>query len=156
MEMEPDTTMATLLDPNGGALIAARLFEGDRDAVDKPPVVTFCWNQLAASKPDEARAYYTKVFGWNCDPEPVASNMWLFKAGDAPVAALMLAPPEVPTHWLAFVVVDDLAASREKAKKLGGKITIPAIAAPGMGQFGVIQDDQGATLALFEPLPEMR
>jgi predicted enzyme related to lactoylglutathione lyase len=146
MDMAAGTIMSTLVDPTGGAVIAAHLFEGDPEPKDKPPVGAFCWDQLATPKPGAIAPYYQKVCGWKLDGD-------LFKAGDAPVASLVKVPDNVPGHWLAFVVVEHLDESRTQAEKLGGSIVVPAIQVPGMGQFCVIKDDQGANLALFEPGP---
>jgi predicted enzyme related to lactoylglutathione lyase len=144
MDMAAGTTMATLVDPKGGALIAADLAEGDPSPQDKPPVGAFCWDQLATSDPGGAAHYYENVCGWHLEGD-------LFKAGGAPVASLVKVPDNVPGHWLAFVVVEHLGDARAESEKLGGSIVVPAIQVPGMGQFGVIKDDQGANLALFEP-----
>ena len=59
--------------------------------------------------------------------------------------------PGAPSAWLAYVEVDDVGASTEKAKALGAKIMMDVTEVPGAGWMSVIVDPTGATLALWKP-----
>lgn len=78
------------------------------------------------------------------------SGMTTLRRGERNAASMMRAPAGVPAHWLSYVVVDDLAAARERATKLGGKVMVPNIGVPGIGAFSVLQDPLGAVIAAFK------
>lgn len=142
--------MCVLRDPQGAVISAWRANDGDGAEVEKPPVGTFCWDQLGTSDIDSATAFYEKVFAWSKGPFEGTDQMWVFMRGDKPAASLMQAPEGVPPHWLTYVVVEDLAASRAKVTELGGKVMMEEIPVPGIGKFAVIADNIGAHIALFE------
>lgn len=58
--------------------------------------------------------------------------------------------PGAPSSWLAYVVVDDVKASTEKAKSLGGQVMVDMTEIPGMGSFSIISDPTGASLGLWQ------
>ena len=78
----------------------------------------------------------------------------LIKVGEGTGGGLMQVPaPDVPSGWLAYVLVDDAAASTEKARSLGATISREVTEIPGIGWFSVITDPTGATFALWQPNP---
>ncbi len=90
---------------------------------------TFCWVGLATADPASAKAFYTRLFGWQAedlsaagagaytllrrDHQVVAA---LYRQTDAARAAL--AAP----HWTSYVSVEDAAATASRASWLGGGI----------------------------------
>ncbi|MBL8609113.1 MAG: hypothetical protein JNL38_17430 [Myxococcales bacterium] len=77
--------------------------------------------------------------------------MEVWSAGATEVASVMQAPPGAPIHWLAYVVVDGLAAARKRVEQNKGKILVPEIAVPTIGTIAVAADNVGAVIGLFEP-----
>ena len=63
--------------------------------------------------------------------------------------------PELADHWLPYVHVEDADATAERAKKLGGTITVPPTDIPNVGRFAVITDTQGGTIGILKPNPTM-
>jgi predicted enzyme related to lactoylglutathione lyase len=59
--------------------------------------------------------------------------------------------PGQPSSWLAYVEVADIAASTEKAKKLGAKVMKDVTDVMGMGKLSIIVDPTGAALGLWQP-----
>jgi uncharacterized protein len=58
--------------------------------------------------------------------------------------------PEIPSHWLAYVLVDDVAAATKKAEALGAVIAKGVTKIPDYGSFSVLIDPTGAALALWQ------
>ncbi len=54
-------------------------------------------------------------------------------------------------HWVPYVLVDDIAASTEKAKSLGARVLADVTEIPGMGSFSMFVDPTGAAFALWQP-----
>jgi predicted enzyme related to lactoylglutathione lyase len=59
----------------------------------------------------------------------------------------MGAGEHAPPHWLAYVAVDDVAATVAAAKEHGGKVYMPVTAMPNVGTFAVVADPAGAAFA---------
>jgi predicted enzyme related to lactoylglutathione lyase len=59
--------------------------------------------------------------------------------------------PAVPPAWLAYVAVDDIAASTNKARELGATVVRDVTEVGEYGWFSVILDPSGATIALWKP-----
>jgi predicted enzyme related to lactoylglutathione lyase len=59
--------------------------------------------------------------------------------------------PGAPSSWLAYVLVDDVAAATAKAKSLGAKVMKDVTEVPGAGWLSIIADPTGAFLGLWKP-----
>ena len=76
----------------------------------------------------------------------------MVKVGAQEVGGIMAIPAQaagMPPVWGSYVTVSDVDAMIPRVIKLGGKISVPAQDIPEVGRFAVIQDPQGATLALI-------
>ncbi len=65
---------------------------------------------------------------------------------------IMPMPPAAqgrPPAWISYVTVDNPDATAQQAEKLGGKIVVPPRNIPEVGRFAVIQDPQGAAIAII-------
>jgi hypothetical protein len=58
--------------------------------------------------------------------------------------------PGAPSIWLAYVLVDDIAAATAKAKSLGAKVMHDVTPVMDMGSFSIIVDPTGAHLGLWQ------
>ena len=56
---------------------------------------------------------------------------------------------DAPSHWMAYVAVDDVDAKAKLAEELGGKVCVPPTDIPNTGRFCVITDPTGATFSLI-------
>jgi len=59
--------------------------------------------------------------------------------------------PGAPSAWLAYVLVDDIAAATEKARSLGATVMRDVTEVMGAGWLSIIVDPTGATLGLWKP-----
>lgn len=110
--------------------------------------------ELATNDLAKAKAFYTGLFDWELEEIP-AMGYTLIKPGEGTGGGMMQNPvPGTPSHWLAYVLVDNAAASTEKARTLGATICKEVTEIPGIGWFSVITDPTGATLALWQPNPD--
>jgi predicted enzyme related to lactoylglutathione lyase len=148
----PNVGRFTVLgDPQHAYSCAWHSLQGDSEASGHPGMGTFCWNQLNTTDVDGAKAFYSKVYGWTNEAFSGGDDMRVFKAGDTAVASVMKAPEGVPAHWLSYVVVEDLAASRARVIELGGTVVVDSIDVPTVGTIAVISDNVGAMIGLFQP-----
>ena len=55
----------------------------------------------------------------------------------------------IPSHWMAYVAVEDVDARAARVAELGGKIRVPPTDIPNVGRFCIIDDPTGATISLI-------
>jgi predicted enzyme related to lactoylglutathione lyase len=142
--------MAVLQDPQGAFLMVweprANIGAG---VVNGPGALS--WNELAAPDPDAAAAFYRELFGWSVAPLPESPMPYLWASnGDAGAAGIRAPTQGEPPHWLVYFGTDDLDASLARAGELGGSSPTGAHAVGDDLRIGVVQDPQGAVVALYE------
>lgn len=117
----------------------------------------FVWYELLTSDTKAAQDFYGSVVGWTPkDSGMTGMEYILFHAGETMIAGLMALTDEmkqrgIPPNWTGYVYVDDVDASTQQAKDLGGKAWMEPHDIPGVGRFSVIADPQGAVISLFKP-----
>ncbi|MHC4413866.1 MAG: VOC family protein [Planctomycetota bacterium] len=121
-----------------------------------PATNTFCWNELMTRDPSTARSFYTSLFGWTAEDMDMGERgtYTIWRMGDKQTGGMMaLKGPgmdEVPSHWLAYIAVDDVDASTRRAEGLGAKVCVPPTDIPNIGRYSVITDPTGGSLGLFK------
>ena len=108
--------------------------------------------ELSTSDTAKAKAFYSSLFGWEFTDNDMGNNMIYstFKPSSGPGGGLF-SMPDMPTFWLAYVGVEDINASTEKAKSLGATIHKGPMEIPNIGWMTILADPTGATIALFQP-----
>lgn len=120
----------------------------------------YCWTELMTRQPDQARAFYGGLFGWEAKESDLMGFTYVeFQADGAPVGGLMpMSGPEwegLPDHFMQYFSVADAAASSGRAEALGGKVCVPPSPIPGVGIFAILEDPAGAAFGILQPqLPQ--
>jgi predicted enzyme related to lactoylglutathione lyase len=114
---------------------------------------TFCWYELGATDDEAAKKFYSELLGWTYkEGDAGGMNYAEITAGGQPCGGVYKMGPEygeAPSHWMAYVAVDDVDASAKRVEELGGKVCVPPTDIPNVGRFSVINDPTGATLSLI-------
>lgn len=114
---------------------------------------SFCWNELASKNAEAATKFYSELLGWKFKQgvfDEVVYNEIM--GGEKPVGGVYQMGTEfgdAPSHWMAYVAVDDVDASAKLVEELGGKVCVQPSEIPNVGRFCVITDPTGATLSLI-------
>jgi predicted enzyme related to lactoylglutathione lyase len=144
---------AVLGDPQGGYF---SVYRGNPDSQgadpDAPVPGRVCWNELWTKDPAGALAFYGAMFGWTDEPKDLGAmgTYHMQSVGGKEVAGILRSTqPDVPTCWLAYFLVEDLAVATQKIGSLGGTVVMPPTPIPGIGQFSIGVDPTGASFALF-------
>ena len=113
----------------------------------------FCHVELNTNDVNKAKAFYGKLFDWKLeDMQSPGGGYTMIHVGEGTGGGLMKNPiAGAPSFWLAYVLVDDIAASTQKAKSLGATVMKDVTEIPNIGSFSVIVDPTGAHLALWKP-----
>jgi hypothetical protein len=110
----------------------------------------FSWCELMTTDVDAAKAFYTKLFGWDTEDMKMPGMTYtVVKAGGKGIGGIMPIPKEaagMPPAWGTYVTVDDVDSTAKTAEKIGAKVLMPPTDIPNVGRFCVIQDPQGAVI----------
>jgi len=112
--------------------------------------------ELQTNDVAKAKAFYSKLFGWQLEdvPMPGGYTYTMIKVGEGTGGGMMQsqAPGGEPSHWLAFVGVEDIAATMKKARELGAEVIMDVTKVADFGMGSIFKDPTGAVLALWQPL----
>ncbi|ACM20389.1 glyoxalase/bleomycin resistance protein/dioxygenase superfamily protein [Geotalea daltonii FRC-32] len=108
--------------------------------------------ELMTTDVAKAKEFYNGLFDWQLEDIP-KMDYTLIKVGEGTGGGMMkTVQPDLPSHWIAYVQVEDAAAATEKARKLGATICKEVTQISG-GWFSVITDPTGATLGIWQMNP---
>jgi predicted enzyme related to lactoylglutathione lyase len=118
----------------------------------KKASASIVWFEIPADKPERAKAFYGKLFGWKIKPFPGMADYQHIDTGGAdasPDGAVMKRMH--PTHTITnYVSVPSVTKFMAKVQKLGGSICKPKTAVPGMGYFAICVDTESNSFAIWE------
>ncbi|QDT63998.1 VOC family protein [Calycomorphotria hydatis] len=115
---------------------------------------TWGWNELMTKDADGSRQFYGDLFGWTFD-EGAENGYQVIKhpeAGGGMNGGLLPMTPEMGDHppcWCVYFSVDNLSATLEKLKSLGGTVAVPPMKVD-VGEFSVVADPQGGHFNLIQ------
>jgi uncharacterized protein len=114
---------------------------------------TFSWADLSTTDTDGAKAFYTGLFGWDSEDNPIPEGgvYTMLSKGGKNVAALSAAREGQPSAWNSYVTVESADASAAAAKEHGGTLAMEAFDVMDVGRMAVVQDPTGAFFAVWEP-----
>jgi uncharacterized protein len=116
----------------------------------------FAWYELLTTDVQAAKAFYTGVMGWGTwDASAPGRPYVVFTAREAAAGGLMSLPQDardsgVAPSWIGYVGVDDVDASAEQTKRLGGVVHVPPTNVGNISRFSIFSDPQTARLALLK------
>jgi predicted enzyme related to lactoylglutathione lyase len=128
---------------------------GETGMVDYPG--RFVWYELMTTDMAAAQAFYAEVVGWGTQDAATPDLAYtLFTAGKSTVSGLMELPPDARNmgatpRWMGYIGVNDLDATADRIKRLGGAVYVPPTDT-NIGRISIVADPQTATLALVKGL----
>jgi len=119
---------------------------------------TFCWVELGTTNGEEAKKFYTKLFGWGFTDNPIGQGQvyTILKLDDKDVGALYQLDSEmkaqgIPPYWLSYVSVTSADETAQKIKDAGGTLMKEPFDVFNLGRMAVAKDPTGAVFALWQP-----
>lgn len=114
----------------------------------------FVWYDLMTTDREASAAFYTELFGWTKKEQDMGTDIGTYimlNSGDDGLGGMVPLHPEqnIPSHWINYISVEDVDASCEEAKKLGGTVVVAPFDIPNTGRTAVLQDPTGAYFSLF-------
>src|SRR3984957_18181990 len=126
----------------------------DLTSKEKVMANPFVHVELNTTDVSKAKSFYGSLFGWTLEDVPMGpgNTYTMIKVGEGTGGGIMKHPvPGAPSAWLAYVLVDDVAAATKKAKSLGATVMKDTTEIMGVGTFSVLIAPTGAAIALWQP-----
>jgi uncharacterized protein len=157
VEIEAGLVQSSRLNPDRLDVWSRRSADsnGETGMVDYPG--RFVWHELMTTDMAAAQAFYAEVVGWGTQDASTPDLAYtLFTAGKSAVGGLMELPPDArkmgaTPRWIGYVGVNDLDATADRIKRLGGAVYVPPTDT-NIGRISIVADPQAATLALVKGL----
>ena len=112
-----------------------------------------CWNELTTTNVEAAKSFYAELLGWTLKESQIGPVTYTeFYVAGKPSGGMFQMGTEfgnMPSHWMAYIAVEDVDASAKRVEELGGKVCVPPTDIPNTGRFCVIDDPTGATISLI-------
>jgi predicted enzyme related to lactoylglutathione lyase len=123
------------------------------------------WHDLITSRPEDAKRFYGELFGWEFQELGLnlgfgnTLNYTLIRhegqliGGMVDARRLDAVPVEDAdriSQWVMLMSVDDVDAAAASVRESGGKVLTPPTDFVDRGRLTLVEDAQGATLALLE------
>src|SRR5688500_8107123 len=112
--------------------------------VTEHPEGSDCWAELDSSDGNAAKAFYTGLFGWRSEDNPMGPEMvyTTYYKGDASVAA-SYNEQEQPPHWGAYILSKNADETVHKARLAHGTVVMEPFDVMEFGRMAVLQDPTG-------------
>lgn len=121
------------------------------------PPGSFCWVELSASDQNAAKKFYSSLFGWSPNDNPMGPDevYTIFQLNGDDVAAGYTTTRQereqhVPPHWNLYIAVANVDDSAAKATKVGGTVLAPPFDVMDAGRMAVVMDPTGAPFCLWQ------
>lgn len=122
----------------------------------------FVWHDLATQDPAAAMAFYGNVFGWQFEARGSGDNAYqVIKNQGKPIGGIFRLADKYgdESEWIGSMSVMNLEEAVSLNEEKGGKTIFSIASFEGRGRTALIQDPQGAILALLKSAtgdPELR
>ena len=125
---------------------------------EKPKHGEICWRELNTQNLNAAVNFYKELFGWSFESSKLAPNEYQeIHFGEKAVGGAMEINEgwgenwqKIPSAWMSYIAVDDIAESVEKIKQNGGGVCIAPFDAPGIGKISVVNDPSGIPFSVIQ------
>lgn len=134
-----------------GAVLSAYAPVGDGEFASG----VFLWDELLTGAVDEAKRFYSSVFGWetsDMDMGEMGTYTIFKRAGGVDAGGLMKKPDQMPASaWVPYLATDDVDATVARAGALGATVLMPGMDVPEVGRFAMLLDPTGGLFGLYKP-----
>jgi len=118
------------------------------------------WVDLQTTDQSAAKAFYSGLFGWTYDDQPMSDEAdgavySMAELGGQQVAAIAPQPPELaaasaPPMWNTYLAVDSVDDAAAKVGPAGGQVAMQPFDVMDAGRMAFVIDPGGAPVALWQ------
>jgi predicted enzyme related to lactoylglutathione lyase len=121
---------------------------------DHTPAGAPCWVDLQTSSTEQARAFYTSVFGWSAEePNPEFGGYFNFTKDGVLVAGCMASDSQAPVSdvWSVYLASPDVAKTLQSATEHGGQVYVQPMPVGDLGTMAFLLDAGSAGIGVWQP-----
>jgi uncharacterized protein len=115
--------------------------------------------EIHAADPERARAFYTRVLGWEIAKWEGDWPYWLIRTGDPAQPGIDGAIVErrgeldgvAVTAFVCTATVEDVDATLAEIEAAGGTLALPPMDVPGVGRLAYARDTEGNIFGVLQP-----
>ena len=112
----------------------------------------FAYCELHTADAGRAKDFYRRLFDWKMNDIKTPMGPYTeLEPGEGFPGGLTGTQPGTPSHWVAYVRVDDVRAATAKARELGAQVLADSHEVPDAGWFSLLVDPAGARVGLWQP-----
>ena len=115
------------------------------------------WIDLSTTDVGGAKAFYSSLFGWDYQDNPMGEGQVYSMAQiDGSAAGAMYAQQKeeaemgLPPYWKVYITVDDVEAIAAKAPELGATLVMEPFDVFDAGRMCIVQDPTGAVIQFWQ------
>jgi predicted enzyme related to lactoylglutathione lyase len=148
-------TAAVIRDPQGAPIGLLRIRIGDPEDRQRATAGSVGWNELLASDPESATAFYGSIAGYETRRiDRFEGPYHVLNDGIRDRAGVFSNPlDDTEPFWLTHFIVDDLLASTARVEELGGTVLLAPSDEFRDGRVALVMDPGGAVLVLRDGDP---
>jgi predicted enzyme related to lactoylglutathione lyase len=164
MDVFDQGRLAGYSDPGGAEFAVWQ--PGTNKGLDRVGAGALCWTELYTTDAEQAKTFYTTVFGWDTEGMPLPGDAGTYtvvsRAGGGREGShggiMQLGTDMLPdgvSYWQPYFAVADCDAVAAKAASNGGATLMPPTDMAGVGRIALLRDPEGAFFALLKPEESM-
>ena len=118
---------------------------------------TFCWVELGTSDSGAAKSFYSQLFGWEYEDNPMGPDMvyTMLKLNGKEIGGLYNLMPDmvaqgIPPNWLSYISVTNADEACEKIKAAGGTVINGPFDVASHGRMAMVKDPADAVFAIWQ------
>lgn len=114
------------------------------------------WIDLQTTDQEGAKAFYSTLFGWELDdqPLPMGGHYTMASLDGGDVAGIGAQPPGAPEGmppvWTTYFAVDDLGEVVARVEAAGGQVVMPPMQVMESGSMALVADPTGGIAGLWQ------
>ena len=115
------------------------------------------WADLATTDPAAALSFYSALFGWEDDPQPMGPDAFyhMQKLNGLEAAAIFQQMDQerdqgIPPHWNTYITVENVDDTMAAITRNGGVVVFGPMDVFEAGRMAMCQDPQGAFFAIWQ------
>lgn len=109
------------------------------------------WVEIIAKDGPKAQQFYSNLFGWNVDANN-PMNYGMVQGDDHPVGVGIGQAMDGKPLLTAYVTVENLQATLDKATSLGGQVVMPPMDVPGGPSIAQFRDPDGNVVGIMKAM----
>jgi predicted enzyme related to lactoylglutathione lyase len=109
------------------------------------------WFEIAGKDGGNLQQFYSSLFGWKVDASN-PMNYGMVEGKDGGIGGGITSSQDGSSNVTVYVSVDDLEATLDKAKGLGGQVVMPPMDVPGGPKIAQFKDPSGNVIGIMIPV----